>query len=94
MQRINALLRTVGIVGVCGLAALALPRPAHAEGVHVSVGFGLPEPMVVAPVPVVVAPQPTVVYPVPPVYVQPATRGRRTIPGHGATTGHAWTALL
>ena len=65
MQRINALLRTVGIVGVCGLAALALPRPAHAGGVHVSLGFGLP-------VPVFVAPPPPVVYPAPPVYVYPA----------------------
>ena len=51
MQRINALLRTVGIVGVCGLAALALPRPAHAGGVHVSLGFGLPVPVFVAPPP-------------------------------------------
>ena len=40
MQRISTLLRTFGIVGFCGLAALALPRPAHAGGVHVSVGFG------------------------------------------------------
>ena len=72
MQRINTLLRTFGIVGFCGLAALALPSPAHAGGVHVSVGFGLPVPVFVAPAPVVVAPQPTVVYPAPPVYVQPA----------------------
>ena len=71
MQRINALLRTVGIVGVCGLAALALPRPAHAGGVHVSLGFGLPVPVYVAPTPVVVAPPP-LVYPAPPVYVHPA----------------------
>ena len=42
MQRINTLLRTFGIVGFCGLAALALPRPAHAGGVHVAVGFGCP----------------------------------------------------
>ena len=72
MQRINTLLRTFGIVGFCGLAALALPRPVHAGGVHVSVGFGLPVPVFVAPAPVVVAPQPTVVYPAPPVYVYPA----------------------
>jgi hypothetical protein len=65
MQRINTLLRTCGIVGFCGLAALALPRPAHAGGVHVSLGFGLP-------VPVFVAPPPPVVYPAPPVYVYPA----------------------
>ena len=72
MQRINTRLRTFGIVGFCGLAALALPSPAHAGGVHVSVGFGLPGPVFVAPAPVVVAPQPTGVYPAPPVYVQPA----------------------
>ena len=72
MQRINTLRRTCGIVGFCGLAALALPRPAHAGGVHVSVGFGLPVPVFVAPAPVVIAPQPTVIYPAPPVYVRPA----------------------
>jgi hypothetical protein len=68
----RTLLRTFGIVGFCGLAALALPSPAHAGGVHVSVGFGLPVPVFVAPAPVVVAPQSAVVYPAPPVYVQPA----------------------
>jgi len=71
MQRISTLLRTFGIVSFCGLAALALPSPAHAGGVHVSVGFGLPVPVFVAPAPVVVAPQPAVIYPAPPVYVQP-----------------------
>ena len=54
MQRINTLLWTCGIVGVCGLAALALPRHAHAGGVHVSLGFGLPVPVFVAPPPPVV----------------------------------------
>jgi hypothetical protein len=72
MQQISTLLRTFGIVSFCGLAALALPRPAHAGGVHVSVGFGLPVPVFVAPALVVLAPQPTVVYPAPRVYVQPA----------------------
>ena len=61
MQRMSTLVRTLGIVGVCGLAALALPLPAHAGGVHVSVGFGLPWSVVVAPAPVVVAPRPVVV---------------------------------
>ena len=66
MQRINTLLRTCGIVGFCGLAALALPRPAHAGGVHVSLGFGLPVPVFVAP------PPPVYVQPASPVYVYPA----------------------
>jgi len=70
MQRMSTRVRTLGIVGVCGLAALALPLPAHAGGVHVSVGFGLPWPVVVAPAPVVVA-RPTVVYTAP-VVVYPA----------------------
>jgi hypothetical protein len=64
MPRMSTLVRMLGISGVFGLAALALPLPTHAGGVHVSVGFGRPWPVIVQPAPVVVA-RPTVVYPAP-----------------------------
>jgi hypothetical protein len=64
MPRMSTLVRMLGIAGVFGLAALALPLPTHAGGVHVSVGFGRPWPVIVQPAPVVVA-RPTVVYPAP-----------------------------
>ena len=64
MQRISPVLRTFGVVTFLGLASLALlPLPAHAGGVHVSFGFGLPVPVVVAPQPVYVPPAPVVVEP-------------------------------
>jgi len=66
-----ALLRIMGLGVFLGLATLALPQLAHAGGVHVSFGFELPVPVVVAPPPVYVQPAPVVVAP-PPVYVQPA----------------------
>jgi len=61
-----------------GLVSLMLPWPAQAGGVHVSVGFGIPLPVVVAPAPVYVQPAPVYVQPAPvvvyrpPVVVQPA----------------------
>ncbi len=54
MQRINTFLRTCGMVSFFGLAALALPLPAHAGDLRVSIGFGVPMPVVVAPQPVIV----------------------------------------
>jgi len=47
-----------------GLMSLMIPWPAQAGGVHVSVGFGIPVPVVVEPAPVYTQPAP--------VYVQPA----------------------
>ena len=70
MKRMSTLLRTFGVVTLLGIATLALPLPAHAGGVHVSIGFGLPFPVVVAPQPVVVVPQPVIVQQAP-VIVQP-----------------------
>jgi hypothetical protein len=60
MQRMRTLLRTFGLASFFGLAALALPLPAHAGGMHVDIGLSLP-----LPFPVVVAPLPAVVYPAP-----------------------------
>jgi hypothetical protein len=80
MQRAHGMLWRFGVwtfVGM-GLVSLMIPWPAQAGGVHVSVGFGIPVPVVVEPAPVVVAPAPVVVQPAPvytqpaPVYVQPA----------------------
>lgn len=64
MQRMRTLLRTFGLASFFGLAALALPLPAHAGGMHVDIGLSLP-----LPFPVVVAPPPAVVYPAPPIVV-------------------------
>jgi len=70
MERLYTVLRNVGMVTFIALASLALPRLAQAGGVHVSIGVGLPLPVVVAP-PIVVAPAPVVVYPAPVVVAQP-----------------------
>jgi hypothetical protein len=71
MKRISTLVRTFGLVSCFGIAALALPRSAHAGGIHVSFGFGLPVPVVVAPQPVYMPPAPVVVAPPPVVYTTP-----------------------
>jgi len=63
MKRMNTFLRTLGVVTLVGMASLALPFPAQAGGVHVSIGVGLP--VVVAPAPVLVQPAPVVVAPAP-----------------------------
>lgn len=57
------------VLGI-GIAMLALPTSAHAGGVHLSIGFGIPYPVYVVPGPVVVAPPPVVVYPAPVVRYQ------------------------
>jgi hypothetical protein len=54
-----------------GLAGLVAPTPAHAGGVHLSIGIGIPAPVYVAPPPVVVTPAPVVVYPEPHVIYPP-----------------------
>jgi hypothetical protein len=73
MKRAHGMLWRFGVVTFLGmgLVSLMLPWPAQAGGVHVSVGFGLPLPVVVAPAPVYVEPAPVYVEPAP-VYVQPA----------------------
>ena len=63
MKRISTLVRTLGVVTLIGIASLALPFPAQAGGVHVSIVVGLP--VVVAPAPVLVQPAPMVVVPQP-----------------------------
>jgi len=68
MKCMNTLVRTLGVVTLVGMASLALPLPAQAGGVHVSIGVGLP--VVVAPAPVIVQPAP-VVLPQPVIVVQP-----------------------
>jgi len=65
MKRISTLVRTLWVVTLVGIASLALPFPAQAGGVHVSIGVGLPFPGVVYPAPVIVQPAPVVVAPQP-----------------------------
>ena len=71
MPCISTLVRTLGVMTLVGMASLALPFPAQAGGVHVSIGVGVPFPEVVYPAPVVVQPAPVVVAQ-PPVIVQRA----------------------
>src|SRR2546430_347091 len=65
MKCMNTLVRTLGVVTLVGMASLALPVPAQAGGVQVSIGVGLPFPGVVYPAPVIVQPAPVVVVPQP-----------------------------
>jgi hypothetical protein len=74
MKRVHGMLWRCGVVTFLGmgLVSLMLPWPAQAGGVHVSVGFGLPFPVVVAPVPVYVEPAPVYVQPAPVVIHRPS----------------------
>ena len=66
MQRIRTLPWIFGLAMLLGIASLALPLPAHAGGLRVSIGLGPQVPVVVAPAPVVVTrPQPVIVQSVP-----------------------------
>ena len=67
MQHRRPLLWMFGMMICMGMASLALPLPAHAGRLHVSIGLGVP----VYPAPVVVAPPPAVVYSAPVVVAQP-----------------------
>jgi PXPV repeat (3 copies) len=58
---------TLAAASMIGLAA---PAIAHAGGVHLSIGIGIPTPVYVAPAPVVVAPAPVIVHPPPAVVYQ------------------------
>ncbi len=71
MKHRNTLLWKYGTLTFLGISLLGLvvPLPARAGGVHVSIGFGLPIPVVVVPAPVFVAPAPVIVYR-PPVVIE------------------------
>jgi len=93
MQRISGMLWRFGILTFFGLTLASLiPWPAQAGGLHVSVGLGLPVPVVVAPAPVVVQPAPVVI-PQPPVIVQqPPVVIAEPYPGrvYYPYYGHGW----
>jgi hypothetical protein len=46
-------------------AVWVMPQPAHAGGVHLSIGVGIPTPVYVGPPPIVVHPAPVFVHPAP-----------------------------
>ena len=72
MEHIRTLPWMFGLAMFLGIASLALPLPAHAGGLRVSIGPGLPVPVVVAPAPVVVTrPQPVIVQSAPVVVTRP-----------------------
>ena len=82
MRHLRTVLGMFGLVACLSVAALAFARPAHAGGVHVSVGIGLPFPVVVAPAPVIAYPAPVIVHR-PPVVVAPPP-----VVVHGGYYGH------
>ena len=98
MKRTRKLLRMFGTLTFLAVASLALPLSSHAGGVHVSIGLGLPFPVVVAPqehVPVVVHPAPVIVARPPVmvagphvVYTRPYYGGHRHWGDHRHGGGH------
>lgn len=85
MKHLRTALWRCGIVACLGVAALTWPSSADAGGVHISVGIGLPFPVVVAPAPVVTYPAPVVVYRPAPVIVSPPP-----VVVHGGYYGHRY----
>jgi hypothetical protein len=76
----------VAFLGV-GMVGLAMPGVAHAGGVHLSIGIGVPAPvyvepapLVVAPAPVFVRPAPVITYPSPVVIAEPPVVYARRLP--------------
>jgi len=74
MKRARGMLWRFGVLTFLGmgLVSLTIPWPAQAGGVHVSVGLGIPVPVVVAPAPVYVQPAPVYVQRPPVVVHQPS----------------------
>lgn len=80
MKRVSTVLWTLGgltCLGI-GLAGLAMPAPAHAGDLHLSIGLGIPlpvevvaSPFVVAPARIIVRPAPIITYPPPVVIAEP-----------------------
>jgi hypothetical protein len=67
MTRSKVSLLMVGVL-VClivSIAAWVMPQPAHAGGVHLSIGVGIPGPVYVGPPPIVIHPAPVIVQPAP-----------------------------
>jgi hypothetical protein len=65
-------LRTLGVAAFLAAASLTFPSLSQAGGLHVSIGLGIPFPVLVAPpLPVIIAPHPVVVYRPPVVIEQP-----------------------
>ena len=74
MKHRNTLRWKYGVLIFLGMSLIGLvvPLPARAGGVHVSIGFELPVPVVVFPAPVFVAPAPVIVQRAPVIIEQPA----------------------
>ena len=73
MKRVNAVLWGLGVLTFLGLSVvgLAMPAPAHAGDFHLSIGLGIPLPVIVVPTPVAVVPSPVIVRPAPVIAYQP-----------------------
>jgi len=82
-SKVSSLMVGVFVCLAVSIAAWVMPQPAHAGGVHLSIGIGIPAPVYIGPPPVVVYPAPVmippepsyiypgVVYPPPVVYTVP-----------------------
>jgi hypothetical protein len=73
MAQRKALSLTVGVLAglAVSMAIWAIPQLAHAGGVRLSIGIGIPAPVYVAPPPVVVHPAPIIVQPAPGIVYPP-----------------------
>ncbi|MBI3326938.1 MAG: hypothetical protein HYZ81_09585 [Nitrospinae bacterium] len=67
MKRVSTVQGILGGLTCLGIgpAGLAMPAPAHAGDLHLSIGLGIPLPVEVVPSPVVVAPARLIVRPAP-----------------------------
>lgn len=89
MANVERKLWQFGVAALLGVSmvGLAMPGVAHAGGIHLSIGIGVPAPVYVAPAPVVVAPPPVFVrpapiitYPAPVVIAEPPVVYARPLP--------------
>ena len=88
MKRTYTVLQKLGGLLFLGLSVAGFVMPLSAQAqVHVSIGIGLPFPVVIVPAPVVVAPAPVVIERRPVIvqqrFVQPVVVEEYRIHGHG-----------
>jgi hypothetical protein len=64
-SKVPSLMVGVFVGLAASIAVWIMPQPAHAGGVHLSIGVGIPAPVYIGPPPVVVHPAPVIIQPEP-----------------------------